>query len=92
MTETLYEWDDAKRHANFEKHGVDFAVIDAFDWDTAVTNPDTRHGEPRWIAYGYIGRRLHAVVYLVRGSRRRIISLRKANTREETRYARRQAR
>ena len=91
MTETLYEWDDAKRHANVEKHGVDFAAIDAFDWDTAITNPDTRHGEPRWVAHGTIGGRLHVVTYSTRGARHRIISLRKANRREEQRYARHQA-
>lgn len=73
----LFEWDAAKRQANFVKHGLDFAAIHGFDWETAIVNPDTRHGEPRWIATGYLGRQLHVVVYAMRGTRRRVISLRR---------------
>ena len=36
---------------------------------------------------GYIGSRLHVVVYTMRGTRRRVISLRKANSREVRKYA-----
>ena len=78
----LFEWDDTKRQANLVKHGTDFAAIDAFDWETALIESDTRHEERRWVAIGYIGSRLHVVVYAMRGTRRRIISLRKANARE----------
>ena len=78
----LFEWDDAKRRANLAKHGVDFAAIDAFDSETALIDPDTRQTEPRWIATGFLGSRLHVVVYAMRGTRRRLISLRKANARE----------
>jgi uncharacterized DUF497 family protein len=38
-------------------------------------------------AFGYISNRLHYVVYVDRDDVRRIISLRKANSREEKRYA-----
>ena len=61
---------------------MDFAAIDAFDWETALIDADTRHEEPRWVAIGFIGSRLHIVVYARRGTRRRVISLRKANARE----------
>lgn len=84
---SLFEWDDAKRQANLAKHGVDFATIDAFDWETALIDPDTRGAEPRWIASGFIGSRLHVAVYAMRGTRRRIISLRKANAREVRKHA-----
>jgi uncharacterized DUF497 family protein len=30
-----YEWDEFKRQANIAKHGVDFASVEALDWDTA---------------------------------------------------------
>ena len=83
----LFEWDDAKRQANLAKHGVDFAAIDAFDWETALIDPDTRQAEPRWIATGFIGSRLHVAVYTMRGPRRRVISLRKANAREVRKHA-----
>jgi hypothetical protein len=33
-----------------------------------------------------VDRRLHVVVYTVRGDRLRVISVRKANAREQTRY------
>ena len=86
-----FEWDDAKRHVNRAKHGVDFDAIRAFDWESALVALDTRQREPRWIATGYIGNRLHVAVYAMRGMRRRVISLRKANAREVRRYAEAQA-
>lgn len=46
-----------------------------------------RYQEVRYIATGYIGQRLHRVVYTARGESIRIISLRKANPREMRRYA-----
>ena len=60
---------------------------------TAVVWPDTRrdYGEPRMVALGYIGLRIMSVVFVDRPpeqpTERRIISLRKANTREVKRYA-----
>ena len=82
-----YEWNEAKRRSNQIKHDVDFTIIEAFDWDTAVINTTHHGGELRFVATGYIGRRLHVVVYTQRGVRKRIISLRKANNRERARYA-----
>ncbi|MBT5497683.1 MAG: BrnT family toxin [Alphaproteobacteria bacterium] len=82
-----YEWDENKRRTNVSKHGVDFAEIEAFDWDTAVISATPRGGEMRWSALGYIGGRLHALAFTYRGARIRIISLRKANPREERQYA-----
>ncbi len=83
-----YEWDDKKDKRNVAKHGVAFDVIDGFDWDNALVSPDGRndYGETRFIAYGYIGFRLYACVYTLRNEKRRLISLRKANQREENFY------
>jgi uncharacterized protein len=50
----------------------------------ADTRPD--YGEPRFIALGLIGNRPHVMVFTPRGDMVRIISLRKANAREITRY------
>ena len=83
-----YEWDEAKRLENFAKHrGVDFRTMVDFEWGTAILEPSTRNTEPRRIALGYIGNRLFHVVFVDRGERRRIISLRKCNRREIRRYA-----
>ena len=83
-----YEWDEAKRQDNLAKHrGVDFSDMEAFEWETAAIGSSPRHGESRHVAIGYIGDRLHYVVYTMREDNCRIISLRKANSREERQYA-----
>mgnify|MGYP001170145508 FL=1 len=86
-------FDPAKDAVNLAKHG--FSLLDAlgFEWETAVAWPDTRrdYGEPSMVALGYIGFRIMSVVFVDRPpeqpTERRIISLRKANTREVKRYA-----
>ena len=81
-----YEWDETKRRTNLEKHGVDFALIESFEWETAAPEVDARHDETRLLATGFVGSRLYVVVYTWRGGNTRIISLRKANDREARRY------
>ena len=86
-------FDPAKDAANLAKHGVSLLDAVGFEWETAVVWPDTRrdYGEPRMVALGYIGLRIMSVVFVDRPpeqpTERRIISLRKANTREVKRYA-----
>ena len=82
-----YEWDEAKRRGNVAKHGIDFESVHLFDWTTARYERNVRHGEERVLALGYIGDRLHAVVYIGRGANARIISMRKAERKEMERYA-----
>lgn len=84
----MYDWDDAKAAANLAKHGVAFDAVLDFDWDTALILEDDRqdYGEARYIAFGLIGDRLHVLVYTPRGQTTRIISLRRANDREESAY------
>ena len=81
-----YEWDEAKRATNLEKHGVDFEVIDAFDWETAISKPSPRGGELRHVATGYITDDLYRVIFTWRAERVRVISLRRANGRERRDY------
>ena len=83
-----FEWDEAKRAANLDAHGVDFRDALRFDWDSAQLTNDTRreYGEARIIAVGRIGPRVHVLVFTPRAERIRIISLRKANDRETRRY------
>ena len=86
-------FDPAKDAANMAKHGVSLTEAAGFEWGTAVVWPDTRrdYGEPRMVALGYIGLRIMALVFVDRPpeqpTERRIISLRKANSREVKRYA-----
>jgi uncharacterized protein len=83
------EYDEAKSTANNEKHGVPLSHAEFIEWDTLWSKPDDRYdyGEGRFIGYAYIGPRLFCVVFTDRGDVRRIISLRKANRREEALYA-----
>jgi hypothetical protein len=82
-------FDPAKDHTNTEKHGVSLAHAGHFEWDTAVVWPDERrqYGEQRQCAIGYVGVRLFVVAFADLDGSRRIISLRKANKREERTYA-----
>ena len=82
-----YEWDEAKRRDNIGKHRIDFHEAHVFGWDTAIVEMDARFAEPRFRAYGYVGSRLHVLVFTWRRENIRIISLRKAKKKEETRYA-----
>ena len=83
----IYEWDETKRQIDIGKHGIDFTQVEEFEWETAFREPSTREGEIRTFALGYIGNRLHALVYVERGANIRVISLRKAHPKEEDRYA-----
>lgn len=86
-------FDPAKDAANVAKHGVSLTEAAGFKWGSAVVWPDTRrdYGEARMVALGYIGLRIMALVFVDRPpekpTERRIISLRKANSREVKRYA-----
>jgi len=86
-------FDPAKDAANLAKHGVSLFDAVGFEWGTAVVWPDTRrdYGEARMVALGYIGLRIMALVFVDRPpeqpTERRVISLRKANSREVKRYA-----
>jgi uncharacterized DUF497 family protein len=82
-------FDTNKDAANLEKHGISLAAAAMIEWDNALTWTDDRnnYGEARMCAIAYIGNRLHYVAYVDRAEARRIISLRKANSREEKRYA-----
>ncbi len=82
-------YDPTKDFVNIAKHGVSLALGDGLEWDSAVTWPDVRrdYGEPRQCGIGYVGLRLFFVAFVDRADGRRIISLRKANKREENIYA-----
>ena len=81
-----YEWDEAKRLSNLDKHQVDFIAMELFDWDNVVIESDDRFDERRWLAYGYIEDNLYVVVFTERGERTRIISLREADPQEVIDY------
>ena len=79
-----YEWHAAKAEANLAKHGVGFEAVHDFDWNHALVTRDRRraYDQPRFIALGPIGDRIHVLVFAWRSGAIRVISLRKANVRE----------
>jgi uncharacterized DUF497 family protein len=82
------EFDPAKSATNEERRGLSFSLAADFDFDSALVTEDTRnaYGEERLCAVGFIGDRLHVLVFTLRGENLRVISLRKANARERTIY------
>jgi len=87
------DFDDMKDRFNRHNHGVSLARAKSIDWSLALVKVDDKreYGETRMIGYAPIGNSLYCVVYVDRGVVRRIISLRKANSREVTRYEKTQA-
>ena len=84
-----FEWDEQKSEACFRTRGFDFAYAARAFFDSGrLVSPDTRHsyGEERYQLLGRIEHRLFVVIYTTRGKVIRIISARKANQREVSRY------
>jgi len=83
-----YEWDRDKARSNLKKHGVAFAdAVFVFSDDYAVTIEDDDPGEQRFVTIGTDGLgRVLVVVYTWRGTRIRIMSARKATSRERKQY------
>jgi len=81
-------YDPAKRDWTSRKRKLDFDDAAGVFAGWAIDIPDLRrdYGEPRINTVGYLGSRMVIVCRTPRGSDRRIISMRKANEREKTRY------
>ena len=87
------EWDEAKNRSNLAKHGVSFETAQlVFDDPHHVSMQDRQvGGEDRWQTFGLVG---GAVLLLVAHTWRdedgeeivRVISARKATSREKQRY------
>lgn len=81
-------YDPAKNEKNIADRGISFERVRKFDFSTAVMWQDLRKGypEPRYSALGFIDGRLHCLTFTPREGALRVISLRKANTREVKLY------
>jgi uncharacterized DUF497 family protein len=81
-------FDPRKSERNLRERGLGFEMVTEFDFGSAVYSIDTRknYGEVRTRALGFIGGTLYALVFTMRGSALRVISLRKANRKERSRY------
>jgi uncharacterized protein len=85
----IVEWDEAKNRVNIRKHGFDFADVDEMFRGVLVVDADTRtdYGESRWTGLGIVGGRVAHVVFAEEDAETiRIISLRKATSRERKQF------
>lgn len=81
-------YDPRKSERNLRERGFGFEIVSDFNLDSAVFTVDTRrdYGEVRTRALGFIGDTLYVLVFTMRGSVLRVISLRRANRKERDRY------
>ena len=86
-----YEWDDGKSDSNFQKHGLSFEDVELVFAGACVTFEDDRldYGEQRLITLGTLEGRVVVIVHTPRLEATRIISMRKANDREQKIYQKR---
>lgn len=84
----MFEWDEKKSEENLLKHGLAFEDAEAVFSGQCVTFEDARHdyGEKRLITLGALEGRVVVIAHTPRGDRTRIISMRKANSREQKAY------
>jgi uncharacterized DUF497 family protein len=88
----IFEWDEQKNQSNLAKHGITFedaryVFADPF----ALTRVDHTEREPRWQIMGHIGAILLVLAVYTQRTKDgeeiiRIISARKATSREKRQY------
>lgn len=83
-----YTWDEAKRHANLKKHGLDFADAEKVFAGPLVLIEDNRedYGEQRMIGIGILDFLVVLIVHVEGDEEIRIISMRKADSDETDLY------
>jgi uncharacterized DUF497 family protein len=83
-------FDPAKNARNIAERGLSFERVADLDWSAALVRRDTRrdYGEPRLLVLAPLDGRLHMAVVTPRGRDLRVVSFRKASTREVKQYGR----
>lgn len=84
-----FAYEPAKSERTIAARVLAFNLAEDFDWSTALIAEDTRQDylERRYQAIGMIDEHLHMLVFTPRDGTVHLISLRRANKRERTRYA-----
>ena len=83
------EFDPAKRQATLDARSLDMARADEVFAGATLTAEDDRmdYGEDRFITIGFLDGRMVVLVWTPRNGTPRVISMRKANEREQALYA-----
>lgn len=84
----LIDFDPAKNDTNIRERGLPFERASDFDFDRAIVWRDARkpYPEARFVALGFLDARLHVLCFTPIDGGIRVISFRKANTREVEDY------
>ncbi len=86
-------YDPAKNQRNIAERDLPFDQAASFEFETALIHVDARkdYRETRYVALGFLHGRLHVLCFAEEPDGIRVISMRKANSREVNRYAKVQA-
>ena len=81
-------WDNRKRALNLARHGFDFAEAPRVFEGSTFTFEDDRfdYGEQRFVTFGMLGDIVVSIVHAETARTVRVISFRRATTREQTIY------
>ena len=84
----IIDFDAAKSAKNMAERELSFDSVEDFDWQSASIAVDSRnvYPEQRLVALGYLNERLHVLCFTPIAGGVRVISLRRANKREVSRY------
>jgi uncharacterized DUF497 family protein len=84
----IFTWDETKRQANLQKHGLDFADAEKVFSGPMVLFEDQRndYGEQRMIGIGQLEFLVVLIVHVETDEQIRIISMRKADSDETDLY------
>ena len=82
------EFDPIKHQRNISERALGFDRVAEFDFGTALIWQDVRKAYPevRYVALGFLDARLHVLCFAPVADGVRVISFRKANTREVKNY------
>lgn len=81
-------YDPAKNERNIEERELSFEEVITFNWGSALIWQDTRkdYPEARYSAIGFLSDRLHVLIFTETVQGIRVISFRRANSREVNLY------
>ena len=84
----VLSWDDSKRLKILVERGLDIAQAQQIFDGAHLDKIDSRfeYGEVRIVTFGFLDERLCVLVWTERDNKRRLISLRKANEREQEKF------
>ena len=84
----MFNWDEKKRRTNLKHHWLDFADAEEVFAGVIYTYEDDRfdYGEQRWVTLGWLRGVIVSIVHTETETEIRVISMRKANKREQKIY------